>query len=129
MLECQYLRYLTESSQFTFFVFDIRAPFETSWSETVSCMSVIIGCNLPPSCLGPWFDFLRNDTMKHDLCILTWLVLLKSLAPVVAAGVGEDGTLSVECCSCDGLTCAWITLESMLGQSVPEVECAVATSC
>lgn len=67
--------------------------------------------------------------MKHDFCVLSGLVLLESLAPVIATSVCEDGSLSIKCCGGDGLTRAWVTLESMLSQSIPEVECAVAAGC
>lgn len=67
--------------------------------------------------------------MEHDLCVLSWLVLLISLTPVVAARIGENCSFVVEGCSSDWLTGTWISLQSVLGQSVPKVESSIATSC
>lgn len=66
--------------------------------------------------------------MEHDLARLLLVVLLVPLAPIVTHSIGENASLSVECCRGDRGTGAWVSLESVLRVAVPKVECAVTTS-
>lgn len=67
--------------------------------------------------------------MHHDLIGVLGRVLRVALAPVVADGVGEDGTSVVEASGGDGATGGGVALETVLGILVPEVERAVRASC
>lgn len=65
--------------------------------------------------------------MEHDLidCLLSIEVV--ALAPVVAHSICEDIARAVEACRADGTANLGVTLESMLGIFVPEVEGAIGT--
>lgn len=67
--------------------------------------------------------------MQHNLGRVVGGVGLVSLAPVIANGIGKNGTGLVEFGGGDTTTDIWITLQSVLGILIPEVECAVATGC
>lgn len=77
----------------------------------------------------PWFTFVVDDLVHHDLVRVLWRVLRVPLAPVVADGVGEDGAGVVEAGAGDGAAGGGVTLEAVLGVLVPEVECTVGASC
>ena len=93
--------------------------------------------------LGTWLDFVLVDCMQHDLVWLLLCVLLKTLTPVVAEGVCEDVTLSIEGGCSNGSTCAREALcrelsvngkytrrhgrltQTMLGLAIPKVELTI----
>ena len=65
--------------------------------------------------------------MQHDLVGVLRVVGCVSLVPVVRDGVGEDGAVVVEVGAADASADLRVTLQTVLGVLVPEVECAVAT--
>lgn len=67
--------------------------------------------------------------MKHDLVGVILSISGISFTPVVADGVGKNRSISVESTRRDGPTDRWITLESVLGHSIPEMKCAIRPSC
>lgn len=67
--------------------------------------------------------------MQHDLYRVVGGVGLISLAPVITNGVGKDGPGLVEFGGRDAATNVRIAFQSVLRVLVPEMECAVATSC
>ena len=95
--------------------------------------SVFVSCSLLEilflSRCASWLTLVAIDWVEHDLVLAVGLVASEALAPVVAAGVGEDHAISVEVRAADRLSCFWITLQSMLGILVPEVKRSVATGC
>lgn len=66
--------------------------------------------------------------MHHDLVWILWGVGSVAFAPVVTDSVGKDITVVIESCSWNGTSHGWVTLESMLSYSVPEVKCAIRSS-
>lgn len=57
-----------------------------------------------------------------------WCVACITLTPIVTNGIGKNVSGVVEGCSGDGSPNGWVTLQSMLGNSVPEMERAVGAS-
>lgn len=66
--------------------------------------------------------------MHHDLVGVLGCVVCVSFAPVITNSVCKDITVLVESCSGNGTSNRWIALESVLGYSIPEVECTVGAS-
>ena len=66
--------------------------------------------------------------MQHDLVSSLLSVGGVAFAPVVADGVSEDVSSAVEAGSRDRTTNSRVTLETVLGVLVPEVESAVGAS-
>ena len=62
------------------------------------------------------------NRMQHDLGRILLVVTLESLRPVVANGVGEDGSVLVERGGGDASTDVGVSLQTVLGILVPEVE-------
>ena len=81
---------------------------------------------LPLPNLGPRFALIRDDGMKHDFVRRLWRVGAEAFAPVVADGVGEDGSAAVEVGGANGAADFWVAFKTVFGVLVPEVECAVA---
>lgn len=77
----------------------------------------------------PGFTLVVDDLVHHNLVRVLRRVLRVSLTPVVANGVGKDGSGVVEAGGGDGASSGGVTLETVLGVLVPEVECAVRASC
>lgn len=67
--------------------------------------------------------------VEHDLGRVRGRVALVPLAPVITNGVGKDAAGLVERCRGDAAADVGVTLETVLGVLVPEVEGAVATGC
>ena len=67
--------------------------------------------------------------MQHDLVGVVCPVALVTLAPVIADCVREDVTGPAEVCRGNAAANVRVSLQSVLGVLVPEVECAVCTSC
>lgn len=65
------------------------------------------------------------DGVQHYLDRETLRVVLVTLAPVVANGVGKDAAVLVECRRRDAAADVGVALEAVLGVLVPEVERAV----
>lgn len=63
--------------------------------------------------------------MQHHLDGVVLRVVLETLAPVVANGVGKDASRLVERRGRDAATHVGVALETVLGILVPEVERAV----
>lgn len=85
--------------------------------------------HLPLFHCWPWFAFVVDDLVHHDLVRVLGRVLRIALAPVVADGVGEDGPGVVEAGGGDGASGSGVTLEAMLCILIPEVECAIGAGC
>lgn len=66
--------------------------------------------------------------MHHDLVGVLRCVACVALAPVVANGVGKDVSRMIEGRCGDASTSGGISLESVLSNTVPEVECSIGTS-
>lgn len=65
--------------------------------------------------------------MQHNLVRQLLVVVLVAFAPVVADGIREDISCSAESCGGDAAAHGWVSLETMLGVLIPEVEGAVGT--
>lgn len=63
--------------------------------------------------------------MQHDLDGIALSVVLVTLGPVVANSIGKDGTVLVKGSRGDAASDVGVTLETMLGILVPEVECSI----
>lgn len=59
---------------------------------------------------------------------IVWGVGCVALAPIITDSIGENAAILVESCCRDSTADRWVSLESVLGDSVPEVESAVRTS-
>ena len=66
--------------------------------------------------------------MQHDLVHQLWRVDAVSLAPIVAYGISKDGSVAVEVRRTDCAANSRISLKTVFGILVPEMEGAV-TSC
>lgn len=66
--------------------------------------------------------------MQHDLVRVVLCVGHVTLAPVVPYSICKDGAARVELRGSDATTHLWVSLKTMFGIFVPEVESAVATS-
>lgn len=66
--------------------------------------------------------------VEHDLDGVGLRVVLVALAPVVTNGIGEDASVLVECRRGDAAADLGVSLESVFGVLVPEVEGAVRSS-
>ena len=73
----------------------------------------------------PGLTLISVDRVQHNLDGVALGVILESLAPVVADGVGEDGACLVEGRGRDAAADTGISLQALLGVLVPEVERAV----
>lgn len=76
-----------------------------------------------------WLDLVIDDRMQHDLVDRLWRVDRVALAPIVADSIRENRPVVVERGRRDGPARLWVPFETMFGVLVPEVECAVASSC
>ena len=63
--------------------------------------------------------------MQLNLVRVVWRVDSITLTPIITDGIGEDGAVLVESRSRDGTADRRVALESVLRDSVPEVECSV----
>jgi len=79
--------------------------------------------------IGSRLALIARDTVQHDLVGVLGVVGSVSLVPIVRDGVREDGAVVVEVSAADASTNLRVTLQTVLGVLVPEVECAVATGC
>lgn len=91
-----------------------------------NCISV--GEALPFLDARSRFAFVGEHGVHHDLVRVLGRVCRVALAPVIADGVGEDGAILVEVCGRDGAPDLWVSLESVLGDSVPEVVRSIGAS-
>jgi hypothetical protein len=82
---------------------------------------------LPLLVAGPGLALVANDGMQLDLDGVLRVVAAVALAPVVADGICEDVAGTREGCGRDAAADFGVTLETVLGVLVPEVEGAVAT--
>ena len=67
--------------------------------------------------------------MKHHLDRIALGVVLVALGPIVTNSISEDGTVLVEGSGGDAAADVGVTLETVLGVLVPEVECSIGTGC
>lgn len=67
--------------------------------------------------------------MQHHLDRIALRVLLVPLAPVVTNGVSKDATILVKLRRCNAASNVGVSLKTVLGILVPEVECAIRTRC
>jgi len=65
--------------------------------------------------------------MHHYFVWVLWSVSCIAFAPVIADCISKDLPASVEGCCGNGAAGCWISFESVLGDSIPEVERAVRT--
>lgn len=67
--------------------------------------------------------------MHHDLVRILRIVACVAFAPVVTDSIREDITTAVERSGGDSPTNCGVTLKSVFGNSVPEVESTVRAGC
>lgn len=72
-------------------------------------------------------DFLWLHAMQHHFVDKLWGILLISLTPVIANCICEHCTLSIKRGGSYRPSNSWVTLQSVLRITVPEVESAVTT--
>ena len=82
---------------------------------------------LPLLDAGPRLALVSRYRVQHHLGRVGRRVALEALAPVVADGVGKDGSGLVERRRRDASSDVGVALEPVLGILVPEVEGTVAT--
>ena len=63
--------------------------------------------------------------MEHDLDRIILRIVLVALAPVVADCIGKDATVLVKRRCRDAASHIGVSLQTVLGVLVPEVECSV----
>lgn len=66
--------------------------------------------------------------MQHNLIRILRRIAGIPLAPVITHGVGEDGSVSVERTCGNGSADRWVALETVFGDSIPEVKGAIRAS-
>lgn len=81
---------------------------------------------LPLLAVWPWLTLIWPDWVQHDLVGVLWVVRSIALAPVVGYCIGEDTASSVEGSRADCASNLGVTLQSVFGVLVPEMESAIA---
>jgi hypothetical protein len=67
--------------------------------------------------------------VQHNLVGILRGVACISLAPVVADSVSKAVSSVIKGCCRNSATSRWVSLKSVLCDTIPEVKCAVRTSC
>lgn len=104
----------------------IVLPMRASWCTT----SLSHSCptpHLPLLDAWAWLALFSSNRMHHDLVRILRSVGCISFTPVVADRIGKDLPTSIKGCSRDSAASSWISLKSMLGNSIPKVKSAVRT--